>query len=53
MDVLKVEDLFLSHGNQQVLDHIIFSIKKGKILDLLGPNGAGKRENHFNLSLPE
>lgn len=42
MDILQVEDLSLAYGKQKVLNHISFSLKKGKIIGLLGPNGAGK-----------
>ena len=42
MELLKVEDLSLSYGQQKVLNHISFSFEKGKIIGLLGPNGAGK-----------
>ncbi len=42
MELLKVEDLSLCYGKQQVLNHISFSFEKGKIIGLLGANGAGK-----------
>lgn len=42
MQILKVEDLSLQYGNQNVLNHVSFSIQKAKIVGLLGPNGAGK-----------
>jgi len=42
MCILKVEDLSLDYGKQEVLMAISFSIKKGQIIGLLGPNGAGK-----------
>lgn len=40
--MLKIENLSLKYGDQIVLNHISFSIKKGQIVGLLGPNGAGK-----------
>lgn len=42
MELLRVVKLSLSYGEQIVLNHIDFSIEKGKIIGLLGPNGAGK-----------
>ncbi len=42
MQMIDVEDLSLQYGNQQVLNHISFSVSKGQIIGLLGPNGAGK-----------
>jgi len=42
MELLKVDNLSLSYGEQVILHHIDFSIEKGKIIGLLGPNGAGK-----------
>lgn len=42
MNMLEVVDLSLRYGDQQVLNHISFSVEKGKIIGLLGPNGAGK-----------
>ncbi|VAV86024.1 Efflux ABC transporter, ATP-binding protein [hydrothermal vent metagenome] len=42
MHILKVENLSLKYGKQEVLKHISFAFKKGQIIGLLGPNGAGK-----------
>ncbi len=42
MNILKIENLSLQYGNQKVLNHISFNIRKGQIVGLLGPNGAGK-----------
>ena len=42
MQVLKVDNLSLAYGKQEILRSISFSIKKGEIVGLLGPNGAGK-----------
>ncbi len=42
MQMLKVEELSLYYGEQQVLNNVSFSFEKGKITGLLGPNGAGK-----------
>lgn len=42
MPILKVDNLSLSYGKQEVLNEITFEFKKGQIIGLLGPNGAGK-----------
>jgi len=41
-EMLKVEDLWVSVGNREVLKGINFSLKYGEIHTLFGPNGAGK-----------
>ena len=40
--MLKVENINKYYGDQQVLEDISFSLKKGEIVGFLGPNGAGK-----------
>ena len=40
--VVNVNNLQMSYGDNVVLDGVNFSINKGEILVLLGPNGAGK-----------
>ncbi|GAA0382722.1 ABC transporter ATP-binding protein [Bacillus horti] len=40
--MLSVENLSKKIENQQVLDHVSFTIKKGSITALLGRNGVGK-----------
>jgi zinc transport system ATP-binding protein len=40
--ILKVSDLNVKLQNQQILDHVSFTVKKGTTLAVLGPNGAGK-----------
>lgn len=40
--MLRVEDLWVSAGNRQVLKGVSFSLNYGEIHVLLGPNGAGK-----------
>ncbi len=40
--ILKVSNLGVKLQNQTLLDHVSFSVKKGKTLAILGPNGAGK-----------
>ncbi len=42
MDLLEVNHITKSYGNNIVLDDVTFSIPKGKIVGLLGPNGSGK-----------
>ena len=41
-DILKVTDLNVKLQNQQILEHVNFTVKKGTTLAVLGPNGAGK-----------
>jgi Fe-S cluster assembly ATP-binding protein len=40
--MLKVQDLWVSVGDRQVLKGVNFSMKYGEINMLFGPNGAGK-----------
>lgn len=40
--LLEVQDVSFSFGDHKVVDHVSFSVDKGKCLGLLGPNGAGK-----------
>ncbi len=40
--ILECRDLCKSYGNIQALEHINFTVERGKIVGLLGPNGAGK-----------
>ena len=40
--ILKVENLSVKFEEEQVLDNISFSVKKGDIFAVVGPNGAGK-----------
>ncbi len=42
MDILKIENLSKSFGNNKVLDGVTFSVKPGEIVGLLGKNGSGK-----------
>jgi zinc transport system ATP-binding protein len=39
---LNVSDLSLEISNQQILENVSFTIKKGITLAIVGPNGAGK-----------
>lgn len=41
-EMLRVEDLWVSVGNRQVLNGVNFSMNYGEVHTLLGPNGAGK-----------
>ena len=41
-ELLRVNDINLSFGGNQVLSSVSFDLKKGEILGLIGPNGAGK-----------
>ena len=40
--MIDVQDLCKYYGDFLALDHLTFSIDKGRILGLLGPNGSGK-----------
>lgn len=40
--MIEVNDLVKTYGTLAAVDHITFSVPKGRILGLLGPNGAGK-----------
>lgn len=52
--VLEVKDLTKDFGSFRAVDHISFSIPKGKIIGFLGPNGAGKTTTiHMLLGLTE
>ncbi len=39
---LVVKDLYKKYGNEDVLKHISFDVKKGEFLSVLGPSGCGK-----------
>lgn len=42
MEVIKVNNLYKSYGEIQVIKDVSLSVKKGEVLGLLGANGAGK-----------
>lgn len=42
MEILKVNNLFVSYGNVKAIENISFSINKGDFLNIIGPNGGGK-----------
>lgn len=39
---VEVNDLNVRFGNNTVLEHITFNVKKGEYLGIIGPNGGGK-----------
>ena len=41
-DVVRVNDVRMRYGTQDVLDGVGFSARRGEVLVVLGPNGAGK-----------
>lgn len=40
--MIEVNNLVKKYGNHTAVDHLSFTIEKGKIYGFLGPNGAGK-----------
>ncbi|MBQ8559762.1 MAG: ABC transporter ATP-binding protein [Tyzzerella sp.] len=40
--MIEVIDLVKKYGNHMAVDHLSFTVEKGKIYGFLGPNGAGK-----------
>ena len=40
--VLEVRNLSKSYGKKKVIENILFSLERGKVLGILGPNGEGK-----------
>ena len=40
--ILECRNLTKRYGNKVALDHIQFSLERGKIIGFLGPNGSGK-----------
>ncbi len=40
--MIEVKDIVKTYGNHKAVDHLSFSLEKGKIYGFLGPNGAGK-----------
>ena len=40
--LIEVKDIVKKYGNHKAVDHLSFSLEKGKIYGFLGPNGAGK-----------
>ncbi|RJE70422.1 ABC transporter ATP-binding protein [Reichenbachiella sp. MSK19-1] len=40
--MVRVENLSVSYGSKQVLDHLSFEVKPGEVHGIVGENGAGK-----------
>ena len=40
--MIEVRNLVKKYGNHVAVDHLNFTVEKGKIYGFLGPNGAGK-----------
>jgi zinc transport system ATP-binding protein len=40
--VVQIEDLYFSYGEQTVLDGVNLSVSRGEFLGIMGPNGSGK-----------
>lgn len=42
MEVLKVNSLYKTFGNTEVLNDISFNVNEGEVVSIVGPSGAGK-----------
>ena len=40
--MIEVNNLVKRYGDHTAVDHLSFTVEKGKIYGFLGPNGAGK-----------
>ena len=40
--MIEVRNLVKKYGDHMAVDHLNFTVEKGKIYGFLGPNGAGK-----------
>lgn len=40
--MIEVKNLVKKYGSHIAVDHLNFTVEKGKIYGFLGPNGAGK-----------
>lgn len=41
-NILTVEDLLIRLGNENIVEHLSFSVLRGEHLTIIGPNGSGK-----------
>ena len=42
MTELKVEDLYLRYGSNEILKGVSMELRRGEVVSLLGPSGSGK-----------
>lgn len=47
-NIIRIEKLYFSYGNQQIIKNLNLNIKRGKITTIIGANGCGKT-TLFNL----
>ena len=40
--MIKIEDLHIEFGENQIINGVSFEIKKGDVLAIIGPSGTGK-----------
>jgi iron complex transport system ATP-binding protein len=40
--MLRINDVSVSYGERNVLEHVTFGVESGQVVALVGPNGAGK-----------
>ena len=41
-NILQVEDIVVSCGKKQILNHVSFDLEKGSVLAIVGESGSGK-----------
>ena len=49
--MIEVKNLVKKYGDHTAVDHLNFTVEKGKIYGFLGPNGAGKSVSYTHLDV--